>query len=286
MRSNIINKTTCVALLFSFALMSILTICNSNTQADEGLHEGIKVPIIMYHQVKPFNTGKDVITPGEIESDLKYLTDNHFNTITMTDLVHYVYDGKELPEKPIILTFDDGYYNNYVYVYPLIKKYNVKIVISLVGKSTDDFSNIPDVNVDYSHLTWDQVNEMLSSGLVEFQNHTYHLHNITRNRYGCNKNSGESQEHYEKVLREDIGKLQDEITDMTGITPNTFNYPYGKTCSDSNGIIKKLGFKASLTCDYGVNFITRNPDDLFGLKRICRAHGVSVKKLLQDTKML
>jgi hypothetical protein len=52
-------------------------------------------------------------------------------------------------------------------------------------KNTDDFTQIPDNNIDYSHVTWDQLDEMLSCGLVEVQNHTYNLHSITKNRYGC-----------------------------------------------------------------------------------------------------
>lgn len=243
---------------------------------------GTVLPIIMYHEVKQNNTGKDVITPYEIESDLKYLKANHYTTITMTDLIDYVEGKKELPEKPIILSFDDGYYNNYVYVFPLLKKYDMKIVFSLIGKYTDDATQYPENNMNYSHVTWEQANEMVQSSLVEIQNHTYNLHTITRKRYGCQKNKGESLEHYEQVLTDDIGKLQDEITNITGTTPSTFAYPYGQVSKESYPIIKKLGFKASLTCDYGVNIMTKNSEMLYGLKRVCRAHGVPLQKALRD----
>lgn len=242
----------------------------------------ISVPIIMYHQVKTCKTGKDVITPWEFESDLKYLKANGYSTITMTDLISYVDSAHDLPEKPIILSFDDGYYNNYVYVYPLLQKYNAKIVLSLIGKSTDKFSEVSDINIDYSHVTWDQINEMIASGLVEVQNHTYNLHKISYKRYGCQRNADESPEQYEQVLLSDIGKLQEEIAVKTGTTPNTFNYPYGKYCDESEEIIKMLGFRASLTCDYGINKISRNIGNLFGLKRICRAHGMPIGKLLKE----
>lgn len=238
------------------------------------------VPILMYHEVKPYKTRKDVITPYEIESDLKYLKANNYTAITMTDLINYVNGGKKLPEKPVILTFDDGYLNNYIYVYPLLKKYNTKIVLSIIGKNTDDFTRIPDDNLDYSHVTWDQIRQMTDSGLVEIQNHTYNMHKITRTRYGCSRNPGESLSHYETALTDDIEKLQDEIMDNTGSKPNTFVYPYGKVSSESCPIIRKLGFKASLTCSYGVNIITKDPEKLFELKRICRAHGVSAQKAL------
>jgi peptidoglycan/xylan/chitin deacetylase (PgdA/CDA1 family) len=283
MHINFRNKMIGGILIFSFLLSGVLTASGfSFFKKAESISKGIVVPIVMYHEVKPYKTRKDVITPYEIESDLKYLRANNYTAITMTDLIDYVNGGKELPGKPIILSFDDGYYNNYAYVYPLLKKYNMKIVLSLIGKYTDDATQIPEDNLNYSHVTWDQINDMKSSGLVEIQNHTYDLHTITRKRYGCQKNKGESLTHYEQVLTEDIGKLQEEITAMTGSTPNTFTYPYGQVSKGSYPIVKKLGFKASLTCDYGVNIVTRDPEMLYGLKRVCRAHGVPIQKALRD----
>jgi len=245
--------------------------------------ESVCVPIIMYHQVKTFNAGKDVILPWEFENDLKYLSENNYITITMSDLIDYVYNGKSLPEKPVILTFDDGYLNNYVYVYPLLKEYNMKIVFSIIGKNIDDFTNIPDDNIDYSHVTWDQLCEMLDSGCVEVQNHTYNLHNYSKYTVGCAQKYGETFMEYEMRLNEDIGRLQEEIIEMTGRTPNTFAYPFGKYCDEMDEILKKLGFKASLTCDYGVNVINMDdPDSLFSLKRICRSHGQGIEKLIKE----
>ncbi len=272
-----IKAISCFA-VFSLLLLNITTVCFAQLTTETTTDE-ISVPIIMYHQVKPNNSGKDIITPYEFESDLKYLVSNNYTTISMTELIDYVYNGAALPENPIVLSFDDGYYNNYKYVFPLLKKYNEKIVLSIICKSTDDFSEYPDDNIDYAHVTWDQINEMSESGLVEIQNHTYDLHKMSI-RFGCTKNNNESQEQYMHVLTKDIEKAQNQITTLTGVTPNTFNYPYGKYSNLSEDIIKKLGFKASLTCDYGVNVITRDAEALFGLKRICRSHGVPLEKLL------
>ena len=102
----------------------------------------VLLPIIMYHEVKPDKPGKDAIQPWEFEADLKWLADNGYTTIVMADLIAYVRDGTPLPEKPIILSFDDGYYNNYVYVLPLLQQYSARIVLSLLGRNTDDFTGV------------------------------------------------------------------------------------------------------------------------------------------------
>lgn len=239
------------------------------------------VPIVMYHEVKPFKAGKDVILPWEFEADLRYLAENGYATVVMADLLAWVRDGVPLPEKPVVLSFDDGYLNNYVYVLPLLRQYGARIVFSVIGKNTDDFTQIPDDNLDYSHVTWEQLREMLDSGLVEVQNHTYDLHSC-RGRLGCRPMPGETDAAYERILTEDVLKLQDEIRLMTGRTPTTFAYPYGKKGGATDDILKRLGFSATLSCDYGVNVLSRDPECLFGLRRICRAHGHAVGKLLDE----
>ena len=107
-----------------------------------------------------------------------------------------------LPEKPIIITFDDGYYNNLGYAVPLLKKYNMKGVISIVGKYTDAFSETDEANLNYGNLRWKDINELISDGTIEFQNHTYNLHTIGTRR-GAMKKSSESLESYKNVLSND-----------------------------------------------------------------------------------
>lgn len=240
----------------------------------------IELPVILYHEVRYNKNGKLAISPYEFESDLKYIKDEGYTTVTVADLVNYVTKGVSLPEKPIMLTFDDGYLNDYVYAFPLIKKYNMKIVFSVIAKNTDDFTKVKDDNIDYSHVTWEQLNEMIQSGLVEVQNHTYNMHSISLKRYGCSKNPGESIEHYESALSDDLLKCQNEISLNTGVVPTAFTYPYGRVSGESLPVIKKLGFKASFSCKYGINMLNRDPEKLYCLKRVSRYHGTTLKKTI------
>ncbi len=247
--------------------------------------EKLYLPILMYHQVKENGVGKDVITQSEFEADLIYLKENNYNTITMQDLLDFVYNNKLLPENPIILTFDDGYLTTYKYVFSLLKKYDMKIVLSIIGISTDKFSKVLDENIEYSHITWNQLNEMLESGLVEVQNHTYNMHSYSSGRKGCSQKKGECYSDYQSVLSEDLELLQNKIYEKTGEVPNTVTYPYGAYNDSTIEIIKQNGFKAALSCRYGVNVVSREMN-LFELRRICRAHGESAQKLLADIKKI
>lgn len=240
------------------------------------------VPIIMYHHVKNSQPGKDSITLSEFENDLKYLEKNNYNTITMEDLIDYVYNDKELPENPIILSFDDGLLSTYLNVYPLLQKYNMKIVLSILGLSSDKFSKTVDININYSHATWDQLNEMQASGLVEIQNHSYDMHSTTNGRYGIGQKKNESFDVYETYLKEDITLFNETVNLTLKTIPNTFTYPYGKYNNNSETILKELGFKATLTCNFGINVISKDKECLYEMKRICRAHNQSIEKVLTE----
>lgn len=278
-----------LALLFCF-----LTFMKSIQTS--GIHEVIMedkneivLPIIMYHNVLPRTKlhGSIYVTPREFENDLKYIEEKEYASITMQDLIEYVYRDGSLPEKPIMITLDDGYLNNYVYVHPLLKKHNMKAVLSIIGKSTDDFTRLQSDNLEYSHATWDQVNEMLQSGFFEIQNHSYNLHEMSHGRVGSKMCKGEPYIHYEQLLMNDIGRLQKQITEKIGVTPTTFTYPFGSISKESVDILKKMGFQGSLSSYGGVNIITKDPNQLFGLKRNNRPHGISTKaffkKLLVQT---
>ncbi|WFR59224.1 polysaccharide deacetylase family protein [Anaerocolumna sp. AGMB13025] len=269
-------------LVITFCLLSISITRNLiDIYAASSNKQLVCVPILMYHQVKNSNLGKDVISPAEFESDLKYLSENNYNTITMSQLIDYVYNGTPLPENPVILSFDDGSISIYKNVFPLLKQYNFKIVLSIVGKSTDDYSKVDDDNINYAVITWDDIYEMDQSGLVEIQNHSYNLHHIRNGRYGCYKKQDESVDQYEEVITEDLNTLQKKVLEVTDKIPTTFTYPYGKYNNLTESIIKKLGFKATLSCTYGVNIVTNDPESLFGLKRICRSHNQPIGKLIQ-----
>lgn len=269
-----------ISFLLIFAAASVYSYLFLTRQVQASARvESVRVPIMVYHEVKPKITNY-TITPQEFESDLKYLQANGYTTVTIGDLIGYVSSGKELPKNPIVLSFDDGYLSSYKYVFPLIKQYHAKMVYSIIAKNTDDFTQVPDNNIEYAHTTWNQLKEMTGSGLVEVQNHTYNLHSTKNGRIGCKQMYGETDAHYEEVLSADLLKCQEEIAAHLGAEPTTFVYPYGEKSKNSDVILRKLGFQATLTCNYGVNLVTRDRDSLFDLKRICRMHGTSLEKAL------
>lgn len=271
-----LNYKIILTFLISFIVFLLCFSCYHHSFAET--KAGIELPIIMYHSILKSQSGTFIVHPNALENDLQYIQSKGYTTIVMSDLINYVYNDAPLPEKPIIITLDDGYYNNLSYVVPLLHKYNMKAVISIVGKYSDDFTNSNIANANYGYLRWKDINELILDGCIEFQNHTYNLHSLKNGRKGCAKIYNESLENYTNLLSNDINKLQLEFKNNCNYIPNTFTYPFGEVSRESYKIIKSLGFKASLSCSSGINYITKDPECLYLLKRNNRIGGISTKE--------
>lgn len=261
-----------------FVILAAVVVCVIGTltfpvrAASAKVKDGVKVPIIMYHSLLKEKSKQNayVISPDSFEQDLKYLKRKGYTAVVMSDLIDYVGKNKELPAKPIMLTFDDGYYNNYYYAYPLAKEYRMKIIISPVGSYTDKFTNGDCDHPDYSYCKWSELNEMMKSGYVELQNHSYDLHSSSGSRLGAKKLKSESVSAYTTLLTADLSKMQQKMKENTGYTPTAFVYPFGAISYASTPVIKSLGFKGSLSCRKEINYITKDPECLYFLGRFLR----------------
>lgn len=243
--------------------------------------KGIFLPVIMYHSVlkDESRSGEFVVTPDNLESDFRYLSEHGYTAVLPEDLVEYVYEGVPLPENPVMITFDDGHLNNMTYALPLLEKYNMKALISVVGSFSETYSGIDDHNPAYAYCTWEDIRVLSDSPYVEIGNHTYDMHR-TDVRKGCQKLRTESDEEYSRILNEDIGRLQQLLAENSGCTPTAFAYPFGYLSKESVPALQEMGFKVTLNCCERPNYITKSPNTLYGLNRYNRPNGVSTEKFM------
>ncbi|MDO4564242.1 MAG: polysaccharide deacetylase family protein [Clostridia bacterium] len=248
--------------------------------------DSVSLPIIMYHSVLKDDAkwGDYCVSPETIREDLLYLKREGYQTIFVADLIAYT-EGKPLPQKPVMITFDDGYYNNLTYVLPILEELEMKAVISVVGSYTEAYSETYDPNPNYAHLSYADISLMAETGRIEFQNHSYDMHRQGK-RKGSARMKGESAEAYKLAFCSDAERTQQLLKDNCNITPTAYTYPFGQISSEAQAYIKELGFCASLTCYEKINIVTRDPSSLFGLGRYNRPSGLSTEafmaKLFKD----
>lgn len=268
------------AVVFILAFFGITAENTASASADiesAARQQSVRVPIIMYHQISTHsnNLGRYVLSLSQLENDLKYIKENGFTTVNVGDLIDYVSGESKLPEKSIMLTFDDGYETGYTMLYPLLKKYEMCAVVSVIGSLTDLYTQIDDHNDRYSYLTWDEVKTLAGTPEIEIQNHSYDMHYTeSGKRKGISKMKGESSEDYYNALYADVGKMQLLLMKKAGCTATAMAYPFGSYTKETTEVCKRLGFKCSFTCEEKINKIVRfNADSLFDLGRYNRPSG-------------
>jgi len=149
-----------------------------------------KVPVIMYHSVgvpnKKWHLNYLTCPYRIFENHLKWLQKNNFRTIYLNDLYDYIFNNKEIPGRSIVLTFDDGYVDNWIYAYPLLKKYNMKGTIFVNPEFVDPrdikrdrFDEVDDLKQLETNgfLSWQEMTGMEKSGVIDIQSHAMtHTH--------------------------------------------------------------------------------------------------------------
>ena len=200
------------------------------------------MPVLMYHHMVP--EGQDcnamTITPGKFRADLDIILAKGYTPVLPGELA----EGAPLPEKPILITFDDGYRSNYDLVYPILREYGVKACISIIVL-------MPDLPTD-NFCTWEQLREMTDSGLVEVGSHSYRLHNLGEDKgnyekdgtNGVERRPGESDGDFQARVLDDIQKSHDRIAAELG-NVTCFAYPFGCTNPDAKALVDAL-FPVSL----------------------------------------
>ena len=154
-------QAVCTVLVLCFAL-GLLE--RADTVQPVFGEDSVRVPILMYHSIlrDSARQGKYVISPAVLAADLDALQEKGYTAVTVSDLLAYVQDGADLPEKPVMLTFDDGYYNNYIYAYQLLKQRGMKAVVSIIGSQTALFTDNGEENAYWSHLRLDRLREIMA----------------------------------------------------------------------------------------------------------------------------
>lgn len=223
--------------------------------------------ILMYHDlVQGDGQGLNnwMLTRDRFREDLEWLAGHGYTTVLPRELAA----GEPLPERAVMLTFDDGYASSYQLAYPLLQEYGAKAAVALIVSLTD--------NGDPEYLSWDMCREMDQSGLVELGSHTYDLHRDSPR--GVRRLPGESREEYEARVLPDLQRSIDLIEEQVGRPPGYFAYPYGQKDSWAAGFIAEH-FSLTVITRHGSCDLSKG---LYSLKRCNVSMGVPAGNILPD----
>ena len=203
--------------------------------------------VLMYHMISehlPKNKSKFNrlrVKPSEFEKQLIWLKNNNFKSYTLSELV----DLEQIPEKSIVITFDDGYEDNFKNAFALLKKYGFKATIYIVlNRFEQNWATDKDLNQVSNELNSEkmllneQIKEMIDSGLIEIGSHTLDHVNLPKLTFN------------EKITQ--IKESKEKIEEIFNIICNSFAYPFGFFDKESVKIVKELTYTNATTTVNGV----------------------------------
>lgn len=246
-----------------------------------------QVPILMYHHLSEDVTNSEMVSPEQFEAQIRALAEAGYTGISFDELQAYVLRGEPLPEKPVVITFDDGYRSNYTLAYPILQKYGMKATIFAIGVS---FGKDHYKDTDYTitpHFGADEAAEMTASGLISIQSHTYDMHQWPPYETGLAVREnilqlpGESEESYVQALTEDFTRSRALLEDATGQPVDVLAYPAGQYSTLTQVTLQSLGVHVTLSTNPGVNTVVKGlPQTLYAMLRFGITEDISPEALL------
>ena len=246
-----------------------------------------QVPILMYHHLSEDVTNSEMVSPEQFEAQIRALSEAGYTGVSFDELQAYVLRGAPLPEKPVVITFDDGYESNYTLAYPILQKYGMKATIFAIGVS---FGKDHYKDTDYAitpHFGAAEAAEMAASGLISIQSHTYDMHQWPPYESGSAVREnilplpGESEEAYVQALTEDFTRSRALLEDAAGQPVDVLAYPAGQYSTLAQVTLQSLGVHVTLSTNPGVNTVVRGlPQTLYAMLRFGITEDVTPEALL------
>lgn len=206
-----------------------------------------KLVVLMYHHIGPVTDEKEreyFISAEMFEKQIKLIKEKGYQALKLEEVEEAYIQQKDLPEKSVLITLDDGWLDNYTYAFPLAKKYNIPIAIFLSSAL---------IGLDSELLAWEQAQEMYDSGLVSFSSHGAH-HRRLRDLSD------------EEVLSE-LNDSKKTLEEFFSTSIHSFCYPFGACDRRVRKLFKQTDYKLDFGTRKGVN---RWPWS--GQKPLLRAH--------------
>ena len=249
--------------------------------------------VLNYHDIvgaegakPPFNSMD--VSIDHFEEHLAWLKKNGYQIISVQTILDAAAGKIELPVKGALLTFDDGYQSFYTHIFPLLKKYHYSATVALVGTWME--GNVTANDPGKPLLTWEQVRELVQSGLVEIASHSYDLHKgVPGNPQGNTQAAAvtriyddpmlvyETDEDYHLRINAALLKSAEFIFQHAGVRPRVMVWPYGEYNQMAVQAAREAGMPITMRLMDGFNTLA----DISTLRRLIMVDNPDVKQFAE-----
>ncbi|MDK2785246.1 MAG: poly-beta,6-N-acetyl-D-glucosamine N-deacetylase [Bacillota bacterium] len=217
------------------------------------------IPILLYHHLAPAGTGWDdngaTITPEEFAWQMDYLAARGYKVLSAEELRAFLLGEKDFPHPAVAITFDDGYASNLHYAFPILKRHQFPAIINVITGFRSAEPQLPYDVRRLQHLSWPELREMVSSGLITVGSHTDNLHSyvpsgpqgikrpaLVARLYDPATGRVETETAYRARVLADLTASRQKIARELGTYPSIFAYPFGVSDPLSRELVARAGF--------------------------------------------
>jgi peptidoglycan/xylan/chitin deacetylase (PgdA/CDA1 family) len=227
-----LTRTVRAVVLAVLIVILTTTLPGPTRRPSEATSTAESVPVLLYHSITPRGqrqTGDMMHVPAEaFDAEMAYLSEAGYTAVTTSDLLAYVEGQADLPKRPVLITMDDGYLDNYEAALPILRAHGMRATL---------FERTARANTD-GHLTWDRMREMTACGVFEIQSHTH----------DC---------HYSKTPLErgywdaDLAQADREFIENGLPKPTAISYPMGRRNAEVLAAVEADGIQIGFTTECG-----------------------------------
>lgn len=241
---------------------SLETLHNRNkpTEQNTNRFEGFKltfknkgIPVLCYHDVNPAQSNELLLDPKKFKEQMKYLKDNGYLPLTLDELYSFLKENKPVPEKSVVITFDDGYRFNYSYAYPILKEFGFKATIFVISDFIDN-----DL-----YMTKTQLKELSDYGL-DIESHTAKHEDLSLLN--------------EEMQVETMKKSKETLESLLGKKTNYIAYPFGRMNGDTKKAAEIAGYKLGFNLQHG---LADRGDNIYNIDRIYISNNHSMDEFIK-----
>lgn len=248
------------------------------------------VPVLMWHNLAEESSGDMTISVDTFRAQIEALHEAGFKTVSLQQLYDYVHFGTELPEKPIVLTFDDGYFSNYEYAFPILQEYDMQATIFAIGVSVGKDTYKDTDHAMTPHFGADEAREMVDSGLISVQSHTFDMHQWppfedgnAQVRETLLPFDGEADADYEAAVEADFAESRELLESITGQPVNALAFPEGAYVTLTQDALRSAGAELTFTTVRAVNTVVKGlPQSLCAMPRFGMTESTDMTALVAE----
>ena len=248
------------------------------------------VPVLMWHNLAEESSGDMTISVDTFRAQIEALHEAGFKTVSLQQLYDYVHFGTELPEKPIVLTFDDGYFSNYEYAFPILQEYDMQATIFAIGVSVGKDTYKDTDHAMTPHFGADEAREMVDSGLISVQSHTFDMHQWppfedgnAQVRETLLPFDGEADADYEAAVEADFAESRELLESITGQPVNALAFPEGAYVTLTQDALRSAGAELTFTTVRAVNTVVKGlPQSLCAMPRFGMTESADMSALVAE----